>query len=220
MKAIILMSGGIDSAVVLALALEKKFECLALSFDYGQRHRVELNSANAICEYYEVPQTIIPIDPTPFARSSLLQMDVIPHSGRSPKEISESGIPNTYVPARNTLFLSYSLGFAEINHADEIHFGMNLLDRTGYPDCRPEYLEAFQKVANLATKQSLESKGIQIIAPLINWNKARIIFEGMRLNVPLELTFSCYNPTKAGLHCGKCDACILRNDGFQRCNII
>lgn len=216
MKAIVLFSGGIDSTVLLALALEKGLDCLALSFDYGQRHRVELNSARAICEYYQVPQCLVAIDPTTFASSSLLQKNLTPHQSRTPKEIADSGIPNTYVPARNTLFLSYALGYAEINEAEEIHFGMNVLDRKGYPDCRPEFLEAFQKVASLATKQSVESKGPQIIAPLKNLNKAMIIAEGMRLNAPLELTHSCYNPTKSGIQCGKCDACILRNEGFSK----
>ncbi len=215
MKAIILLSGGIDSTVLLALALERGLDCSGLSFDYGQRHLVELNSARAICQYYKIPQNIITIDPQVFGVSTLLKSQISqPVPTGSPEEIRLAGIPSTYVPARNTLFLSYALGIAEISGAEEIHFGMNLQDRFGYPDCRPAFIEAFKKVAELATKQAVESISPKIVTPLQDWDKARIISEGMRLNAPLELTHSCYNPTKAGLQCGKCNSCVLRNEGF------
>lgn len=215
MKAIILISGGIDSTVMLALAIERQIECLALSFDYGQRHSVELNSAQAICEYYQIEQKIITINPSAFGNSSLISNGCEVPSDRTTQQIANSGIPNTYVPARNTLFLCYALVQAEIIDAREIHLGMNIHDRNSYPDCRPEFISAFQNLVNVATKQSIESKPPKILTPLQDWNKAKIISEGLRLNAPLELTHSCYNPTKNGLQCGKCDACIFRSEGFS-----
>ncbi len=220
MKAVILLSGGIDSTVLLALALERGLDCLALSFDYGQRHLIELTSARAICEHYDIPQHTITIDPSAFGHSTLVHTDTPMPDKRSLKEIEQSGIPNTYVPARNTLFLSYALGQAEIIDATEIHFGMNAQDRVGYPDCRPEFVESFQRLVNVATKQSVEKTPPKIITPLIELNKAGIISLGLRLNAPLELTHSCYNPTKTGLQCGTCDACILRNEGFTKVQLV
>jgi len=220
MKAIILMSGGIDSTVSLALALEKGLECIALSFDYGQRHWIELTSARAICKHYNVAHQIIKIDPKAFGMSSLVEIDSPMPKDRTIEEISGEGIPNTYVPARNTLFLSFALSQAEILNADEIHFGMNAHDINAYPDCRPEYVKAFQDLVNVATKQSLEKKPPQIITPLSAMTKAEIISEGYRLNTPIELTHSCYNPTNSNQQCGVCDACILRNDGFVKAKTV
>ncbi|MEC7839591.1 MAG: 7-cyano-7-deazaguanine synthase QueC [Chlamydiota bacterium] len=214
MKAIILMSGGIDSTVTLALALDKGYDCLALSFDYGQRHLIELTSARAICKHYDVPHHTIKIDPSAFGMSSLVEKDSPMPKERSLKEISEGGIPNTYVPARNTIFLSFALGQAEIFNADEIHFGMNAHDISAYPDCRPEYINAFQSLIDVATKQSLEKSPPKIVTPLTKMTKGDIITTGYRLAAPIELTHSCYNPTKNDLQCGVCDACALRKEGF------
>lgn len=209
MKAVILFSGGVDSTVILALALKRGLECHALSFDYGQRHRVELESAKAIAAHYGVSHQIIVIDPKSFGKSSLVSSLAVP-KGRNLEQISAGGIPNTYVPARNTLFLAYALGQAEILEADEIHVGFNALDRNPYPDCRPAFAQAFQGVINVATKQSVEGRAPQLCTPLIDWDKAKIIQEGVALNAPLHMTFSCYDPTPAGKPCGVCDACVLR----------
>ena len=210
MKAVILLSGGIDSAVALALALEKERECYALSFDYQQRHRKELQSAQQVADYYKVPHRIIAIDPTPFSSSALVSEKSI-YKNRTLDEISVSQIiPNTYVPARNTLFMAYALGLAEILEAQEIYIGSNALDYRPYPDCRPEFFEALQMLFRLATKQAVEGAPPVPIAPLLYWNKTKIVQEGQRLKVPFEMTFSCYDPTPDGLHCTQCDACQLR----------
>lgn len=215
MKAVILLSGGVDSAVVLALALEKGRECFALSFDYQQRHRRELRSAEQIAAYYKVSHQIIAIDPTPFSSSALVSGKAIAKN-RTVEEISSSEkIPSTYVPARNTLFMAYALGFAEVTGAQEIYIGSNALDHRPYPDCRPEYFEALQKLFQVATKQSVEGVPPVPIAPLLYLDKTQIGQEGMRLKIPLELTFSCYDPTPEGLHCTQCDACQLRPCTFD-----
>lgn len=214
-KAIILLSGGIDSTVNLAIAIDRGLDCYAISFDYEQRHRVELKSAAAICTHYGVEQRVIKIDPSSFAGSSLVDHNVDVPTSRKGSDILEGGIPNTYVPARNTLFLSYAVGFAETLNADEIHVGMNAMDRGAYPDCRPEFVVAFQNLINVATKQSVEQTPPQLITPLLELNKAEIIALGMELNAPLELTHTCYSPTSSGLQCGVCDACHLRAEGFE-----
>lgn len=214
MKAIVLLSGGLDSTVILAMALQQGRECFALSFDYGQRHRVELNSAAAVAAYYHIPLHIISIDPTSFAQSSLVSSIAMP-KGRTMEEIGSGGIPNTYVPARNTLFLAYALGQAEILNAQEIYVGINAMDSLPYPDCRPEFVQAFQAVINTATKQSVEGNAPQLITPLIHWNKHEIVKQGLAHKAPLHLTFSCYDPMEEGRPCHSCDACILRDQAFQ-----
>jgi 7-cyano-7-deazaguanine synthase len=214
MKAIVLLSGGIDSTVVLALALSQNRECLGLSFDYGQRHRKELHHAQAIATHYKIFHKTITIDPSCFETSALVNKEEIP-ANRSSEEIAKGGIPSTYVPARNTLFLAFATGQAEIFNAGEIHCGPNLLDQNPYPDCRPEFYQAFQAVVNTATKQSVTGTPPQLVTPLINWDKKQIVETGRRLNAPLELTFSCYNPQACGEACDRCDACIIRNEALQ-----
>ncbi len=209
MKAIILLSGGVDSTVVLAMAMERGLECYAISFHYGQRHKIELKAAAKISQIYDIEHKLIHIDPKTFSNSSLTSDLAVP-KGRSATEIAQGGIPNTYVPARNTLFLSYALGQAEILDASEIHVGFNAMDYNAYPDCRPEFLEAFQIVANLGTKQGAEGRGAKIFAPLIKMNKSEIFEEGRKLKAPLHLTFSCYDPTVNEEPCQQCDACMLR----------
>ena len=219
-KAIILLSGGLDSTVVLALALSQGRTCNVISFDYGQRHIVELESAKKIAAYYKVDHKIIKIDPSAFGMSSLMADKThtshlkIPEN-RTLEEMTLQGIPNTYVPARNTLFLAYALGQCELQNAQEIHFGSNKMDYAGYADCRPVFLEAFQSLMKYATKQSIEGAPPRLIVPLIEWDKTEIIRQGLALNAPLEMTLSCYNPQE--FHpCERCDACILRKDGFSR----
>lgn len=215
MKAIILFSGGIDSTVVLAKALNEGRKCIALSFDYGQKHRIELDAAREIAKHYDISHHIIKIDPAPFSSSSLAsELEV--SKGRSLQEIREGGIPSTYVPARNTIFLSFALAFAESAGAGEIYIGANALDIHGYPDCRPAYFEAWQKLICLATKQSVDGHAPKIATPLASLNKAEIILLGKALKAPLNKTFSCYSPTIQNLACEQCDACILRADGFKR----
>lgn len=209
MKAVILLSGGVDSCVILAKALEKGMVCHALSFDYGQRHRIELKYATQIAKHYGISHSIINIDPRTFANSSLTTSLPVPKD-RNRASIAAGGIPTTYVPARNTLFISYAMGQAEIWQAQEIHVGFNAVDRAPYPDCRVEYLEAIQGVINLATRQAVEGSAPKLIAPLISMDKDQIFKEGIRLRVPLQMTFSCYDPTPAQKPCRRCDACILR----------
>ncbi len=210
---IVLFSGGIDSTVVLAMALDQGKKCLALSFDYGQRHKVELTHAHSIANYYSVQHKIIYIDPNSFAASSLVSALEVPKN-RSSAQITASGIPSTYVPARNTLFLAFAAGQAEIYNASEIYAGPNLMDRLPYPDCRPDFFSAFQKVLNLATRQAVEGSAPSLLTPLINWDKKRILQEGRRLRAPMEMTFSCYDPSPAGIACQECDACVLRQEAF------
>ena len=209
MKAIILFSGGIDSTVTLALALERNLHFLTLSFDYGQRHKIEIESARQIASYYNVHHRIITIDPAPFASSALVSDKQVPKD-RTAQQIASSGIPNTYVPARNTLFMSYALGLAEIENAQEIHIGSNALDHLPYPDCRPEYFNAIGSLFSIATKQAVEGSPPVPVTPLLYWDKTEIIKQGKRLKAPLEMTFSCYDPTPQNQHCRRCDACRLR----------
>ncbi|MBA3721163.1 MAG: 7-cyano-7-deazaguanine synthase QueC [Parachlamydiaceae bacterium] len=212
-KAIVLLSGGIDSTVVLALALSHGKNCYALSFNYGQKHIVELEAAKEIAKYYKVPHHIINIDPKAFGKSSLVSNIESPKE-RSLEEMITKGIPNTYVPARNTLFLAFALGQCELHEAQEIHFGSNLMDYACYPDCRPTYMQAYQSLMNLATKQAVEGNPPSLITPLIYFDKKSIIKKGLSLGAPLELTISCYNPIDRHTPCNQCDACILRNMGF------
>lgn len=213
MKAIVLLSGGIDSTVVLAMALERGLSCVALSFDYGQRHSIELEAAKKIAHQYIVPHKIIKIDPSAFGASALVTEE-LPHQGRAINEILTSSTPNTYVPARNTIFLSFALAQAEMHKAAEIHVGPNALD-TKYPDCSPAYIQAFQNLIHFATKQSIEGQAPKLVTPLVQMNKVEIIKEGIRLKAPLEITHSCYSPIKKQ-PCRRCDACILREDAFSR----
>lgn len=212
-KSLVLVSGGLDSAVSLALALEQGRKCLALSFNYGQKHKIELEHAKKITEYYSVDHKIITIEPAIFGNSSLTSKNPV-HKNRSAQEIAHGGIPSTYVPGRNTLFLAYAAGQAEIYEADEIIAGPNFSDRLPYPDCRPEFYHAFQQVLNFATKRAVEIKTPVLKTPLIDWDKQQIVKEGIRLKVPLNLTFSCYDPNGT-IPCNLCDACILRNHALQ-----
>lgn len=217
MKAIVLLSGGLDSAVILAQLYEQGIECIALSFDYGQRHRFELECAKKIAEYYEAPHEIITVDSQLLKNGSSLTSNEAVQKGKSIQEIMQQDIPRTYVPARNTLFLSFALSKAEIYKAQEIYFGANAMDIKSYPDCRPEYFIALQELFNKATKLSIEQVAPQVKTPLLYKTKKQIVEEGIRLQVPFELTSSCYDPGVKGEACQQCDACILRNDAFQFC---
>ena len=217
-KIIVLLSGGLDSATTAAIA--KKEGCLitALSFDYGQRHRIELEAAKKIVKHLNLDKhTILTMDLNQIGGSALTDSIDVPKQ-RSNEQINE-GIPITYVPARNTIFLSYALAVAEVEEASSIYIGANSLDYSGYPDCRPEFIEAFEKLANLATKAAVEGSKIQIKAPLIDLSKAEIIKRGTELGLDYSLTFSCYDPVKEGLACGQCDSCILRKKGFLEASV-
>lgn len=223
-KAVVLVSGGLDSATVLALAREAGFALYALSFDYGQRHRFELEAARAVCEAAGVVrQATVTLDMRPFGGSALTDEIAVPKD-RSDADLSQ-GIPITYVPARNTIFLSVALGWAEVVGARDIFVGVNAVDYSGYPDCRPEYLRAFQKMANLATKAGVEmsaasgTEAFRIQAPLVTMSKAQIIAAGARLGVDYSLTHSCYDPDTTGAACGHCDSCTLRRRGFEQAGI-
>ncbi len=218
MKAIVLISGGLDSAVMLAQAIKDGKECFGLSFDYGQRHRLELRSAQALCRHYNIPHRLIKLDASIFGTSTLLSAIKVPKD-RKPEEIATQGIPSTYVPARNTIFLAYALGHAELVQAEEIYYGPNALDFHLYPDCRSAFVSAFQEVANTATAQAVNGHPPKIMAPLIHMNKQEIIKRGEELNVPFKLTLSCYDPTPLGYHCSACDACSLRKDGFATAGV-
>jgi 7-cyano-7-deazaguanine synthase len=214
-KAIILSSGGLDSTTAMAVAREKGFELYSLSFDYGQRHRLELEAANKIADRMDVTRhLVINVNMRDIGGSALTgDVDV-------PKKTSRIGegqeIPVTYVPARNTIFLSFALAWAEVLGSEDIFIGVNAVDYSGYPDCRPEYIKAFEAMANLATKAGVENKtNVTIHTPLIYMAKAEIIRLGVKLGVDYSLTHSCYDPTPAGLFCGECDSCILRMKGFK-----
>ncbi len=214
-KAVVLLSGGLDSATTLAIACHQHYECYALSVDYGQRQKSELLAAQAVARSLGVYQhRVIKIGLAEIAESALTDPTIaVPING-------EKGvIPVTYVPARNTVMLSLALAWAETLGFYDIFIGVNAIDYSGYPDCRPEYIEAFDKMANLATKSAIEGKKITIQAPLINWSKEKIIQKGMALGVNYSLTVSCYQADDAGLACGVCDACRLRRDGFYNAGI-
>lgn len=218
-KAIILSSGGLDSTTAMAMAKDQGFEIFSLSFDYGQRHRFELEAAQRVAEALNVKKhLVIPMDMRAIGGSALTDHIEVP-KGRS-RDAMEKEIPVTYVPARNTVFLSYALAWAEVINAAHIFIGVNALDYSGYPDCRPEFITAFQTVANLATKAAVEEKiRFQIHAPLIHMTKAQIIQTGIRLGVDYSMTHSCYDPSPAGHACGQCDSCILRKKGFEEAGI-
>ena len=213
-RAVVLLSGGLDSATALAVALAEGFEVYAISFRYGQRHAIELASAQRIAEAYAVEKhLVVDIDLQAIGGSALTDQIEVPKR-RSSLEMS-SGIPVTYVPARNTIFLSFALAWAERLLASDMFIGVNALDYSGYPDCRPEYIEAFERMANLATKAGVEGRmRLKIHTPLIAMTKAEIIKTGLKLGVDYSLTHSCYDPTSQGLACGRCDSCLLRLKGF------
>ena len=219
MKTVVLLSGGLDSSTTLAIALEGGYEPYALSFRYGQRHKIELESAKSIAQKFKVEQHIvIDIDLRQFGGSALTDKIEVPKE-RSEAQIG-TGIPITYVPARNTIFLSYALAYAEVLKANNIHLGVNAFDYSGYPDCRPEYINAFEQMANLATKATTEKKEkLTIHTPLINLTKAEIILKGAELGVDYSLTSSCYDPSPERRPCGQCDSCQLRQKGFSEAGI-
>lgn len=210
-KAVILLSGGLDSTTLLAYAKSKGFECHALSFDYGQRHKTELTAATIIAKTFNASShRIMQINMNSIGGSALTDQAInVPIDG-----INSKAIPITYVPARNTIFLSYALAVAEVIDADNIFIGVNAVDYSGYPDCRPEYITAFENMANLATKKTIEGSMLKINTPLINLTKAEIITMGINLGVDYSTTISCYQANLAGKACGVCDSCRLRKQGF------
>jgi 7-cyano-7-deazaguanine synthase len=217
-RAVVLVSGGLDSATVLAIAKKDGFELFALSFDYQQRHQIELRAAAVVAESLgAAAHRIIRLDPAIFAGSALTDSIEVPKS-RSEQQMSV-GIPITYVPARNTVFLSHALGWAEVIGAFDIFIGVNAIDYSGYPDCRPEFIATFEKLANLATKAGVEGGGYKIHAPLIQMTKADIIRRAASLGVDLSLTHSCYDPSADGSACGRCDSCQLRLTGFREAGL-
>jgi 7-cyano-7-deazaguanine synthase len=219
-KAVVLLSGGLDSATTLAMAQERGFAPYALTFRYGQRHVVEIDAAHRIARAFDLAaHVVVDFDLRTFGGSALTGAIDVP-KGRSDEQMAQ-GIPVTYVPARNTIFLSFALAWAEVLEANDIFAGMNAIDYSGYPDCRPEYIEAFERMANLATKAAVEGKQrIRIHTPLINLSKAQIIRRGLELRVDYSLTNSCYDPDPDTREaCGACDACQLRLKGFAEIGI-
>jgi 7-cyano-7-deazaguanine synthase len=218
-KAVILLSGGLDSATVLAEAVAHGFECFAMSFDYGQRHKIELNLATQQAQFQGVTKYItVNIDLRQFGGSALTADIEVPRD--RDEATMDASIPITYVPARNTVFLSYALAWAEVLGADDIFIGVNALDYSGYPDCRPEFISAFESMANLATKVGVEGNKMTIHTPLISLSKAQIISKGLKLGVKYEFTSSCYDPEPSGKPCGHCDSCLLREKGFSSLGMV
>ncbi len=218
-KAVVLLSGGLDSATTLAIAKSQGFACHALSFAYGQRHSRELESAKKVAASLgAVEHLILTLDLRPIGGSALTADIPVPKN-RIPEEIG-GGIPVTYVPARNTIFLAHALGWAEVLEAEDLFFGANVYDYSGYPDCRPEYIAAFERLATLATKAGVEGKSrFKIHTPLIRMTKAEIIRRGHALGVDFGLTWSCYEPAADGRACGLCDSCLLRKKGFAEAGL-
>lgn len=213
-RAIVLLSGGLDSATCLAIAHATGFETYALSFSYGQRHGAELAASARVASHLGAKaHRVAAIDLAAFGGSALTDLGIA-----VPLTPSE-GIPVTYVPARNTVFLAYALAWAEVLQANDIFIGVNAVDYSGYPDCRPEFIQAFETMANLATKRGVEGHRLNIHAPLMQWSKAEIIQAGMRLGVNYELTVSCYQADTEGFACGECDSCRLRREGFQQAGV-
>jgi len=217
-KAVILLSGGLDSTTCLAIAKHQGFDLSALTLNYGQRHDFELKSAQKIVDHFKIKNhSVVNINLAQFGGSALTDEIDVPKD-RSESEMTD--IPITYVPARNTVFLSLALAWAETINAFNIFIGVNVLDYSGYPDCRPEYIAAFEKTANLATKAGVSGERFKIHTPLVNMKKSEIILNGLKLGVDYSLTSSCYDPLKNGTPCGHCDACILRLKGFQEADAI
>src|SRR5947199_2994546 len=212
--AVVLLSGGIDSTTTLAIAIAERYQAYALSFDYGQRHCIETEAARRVANSLGAKEhRIAKIDLRVFGGSALTD-DVDVPKQRAEKEIA-SGIRVTYVPARTTIFLAYALAWAEVIRANDIFIGVNAIDYSGYPDCRPEFVEAFEDLANLGTKAGVEGRRFQIHTPLIKFSKTEIIRKAVKLGVDLSLTHSCYDPSPEGLACGECDSCLLRIKGFR-----
>jgi len=217
-RAVVLLSGGIDSATTLAVAIAEGYQTYALSFDYGQRHQIETEAAQRIANSLGTKEhRIAKIDLRVFGGSALTDDVVVPKQ-RSEKAIA-SGIPVTYVPARNTIFLAFALAWAEVITANDIFIGVNAIDYSGYPDCRPEFIEAFENLANIGTRAGAEGRRFRIHTPLIKSSKADIIRKAVELGVDLSLTHSCYDPTSEGLACGECDSCLMRLKGFREAGI-
>jgi 7-cyano-7-deazaguanine synthase len=218
-KAVCLLSGGLDSSTSLGVAIRDGFDCYALSFDYGQRHRTELEAAGRVARHFRAAEhRVIHIDLRAFGASALTS-DIDVPKGRSVSEMGR-GIPITYVPARNTIFLSYALAWAEVLESSDIFIGVNAIDYSGYPDCRPEYIASFERLANLATKAGVEGRThIAIHTPLAQLNKAQIVRLGGEVGLDFSLTHSCYDPGQGGDPCGQCDSCLLRRKGFQEAGI-
>lgn len=212
-KAIVLLSGGLDSATTLAIA-STDFDCHAISFNYSQRHVSELNAAKQLAQVFSATWQIIQLDEGVMTGSALTDSSIdVPEAGL------DQGIPVTYVPARNTVFLAHALAVAEVQGSADIFLGVNAVDYSGYPDCRPAYIEAFERMANLATRAGVEGRELSIHAPLINMSKAEIISTGMRLGVDYSLTVSCYQADQQGRACGLCDSCRLRRGGFEAAGV-
>ncbi len=217
-RAVVLLSGGLDSTTTLATAIAEGYETYALSFEYGQRHKIEIDAARRIARALGAKEhRVAKIDMRIFGGSALTD-DVDVPKKRSQTEIGR-GIPVTYVPARNTIFLSYALALAETVGARDIFIGANAIDYSGYPDCRPEFIKAFETLANLGTKAGVEGAQFRVHAPLIKFSKAEIIRKALELVVDLSLTHSCYDPSPAGLACGECDSCLLRLKGFREAGV-
>ena len=218
-KAVCLLSGGLDSSTCLALARRDGFACCALTFDYGQRHKFELEAAARVAAALGVERRLVVKIGLDVFGGSALTADVAVPKSRSLDEMSH-GIPVTYVPARNTIFLSLALAWAEVLESADIFIGVNALDYSGYPDCRPEYIEAYERMANLATRAGVEGHTrLKIHTPLIGFSKAQIVTLARELGVPFGLTHSCYDPGPGGRPCGACDACLLRRKGFEEAGI-
>lgn len=214
-KAIILLSGGLDSATVAAIARAEQYDCYSLSFDYGQRHRAELQASERVAQHLGMREhKIIGLNLGSIGGSALTDERI------AVPEVPSQGIPVTYVPARNTVFLALALGWAEVVGAQDIFIGVNAVDYSGYPDCRPEFINAFEQLANLATKAGVEGQSFHIRTPLQYWTKAQIIQEGVKLGVDYRLTVSCYQADALGRACGKCDSCRLRAAGFAAAGVL
>ena len=218
-KAVVLSSGGIDSTTAMAIARHEGFKIYSLSFFYGQRHAFELQAAQKVANAIGVTEhLVINIDLKQIGGSSLID-DIDVPKDRGEQEMTR-GIPVTYVPARNTIFLSFALAWAEVLNSSDIFIGVNVIDYSGYPDCRPEYIDAFERMANLATKTGVEgTTKIRIRTPLIRLTKAQIIQKGVELGIDYALTHSCYDPSPQGLACGRCDSCFLRRKGFKEAGV-
>lgn len=219
MKAVVLLSGGLDSATTLAIARSKGYGCYTLAFDYGQRHHSELAAAARISNTQgALEHKVVHLDLNLIGGSALTDMKMaVPE--RSLERISDPGIPVTYVPARNTIFLAIALGWAEVLEARDIFIGVNAVDYSGYPDCRPDYITAFEALANLATKAAVEGQGISLHTPLIHLSKSEIVRQGQQLGVDYALTVSCYQADAEGRACGHCDSCLLRQQGFREAGV-
>ncbi|MCL2306488.1 MAG: 7-cyano-7-deazaguanine synthase QueC [Planctomycetaceae bacterium] len=222
-KAVVLLSGGLDSSTVAAIAKAENQELFALTIDYNQRHQVELDAAKRVAQFLGIRnQAVLPINLRLFGGSSLTDEIEVPKD--VPQEHIGRSIPNTYVPARNTVFLSLALAYAETVGAGRIYLGVSAVDFSGYPDCRPEFLTAFERLANTATKLGIEAAhsglpGFQIHAPLLHWSKAETILKGLELGLDYSLTWTCYDPTPSGRSCGRCESCTLRQQGFREAGI-